>query len=122
MPKGFDAFEAMMATSDRTKGLVVILDYTSDALTEMDAFLGKSGPSEWVALKSHRSLETGVGAFAQACHEAGLRLPETRHPARSRAWVPRVWLPGPYAAGPMFWFRRNALWGSYCFLSDANLA
>lgn len=38
-----DAFEAMMARTDRTKGFFVSFDYTSDALTEIDAFFRKSG-------------------------------------------------------------------------------
>lgn len=38
-----DAFEAMMARSDRTKGFFVSFDYSRDALTEIDAFFRKSG-------------------------------------------------------------------------------
>jgi hypothetical protein len=38
-----DAFEAMMTRSDRTKGFFVSFDYSSDALTEIDAFFRKSG-------------------------------------------------------------------------------
>jgi hypothetical protein len=38
-----DAFEAMMARSDRQKGFFVSFDYSSDALTEIDAFFRKSG-------------------------------------------------------------------------------
>ena len=38
-----DAFEAMMARSDRQKGFFVSFDYTSDALTEIDGFFRKSG-------------------------------------------------------------------------------
>jgi hypothetical protein len=38
-----DAFEAMMARSDRTKGFFVSFDYSKDALTEIDAFFRKSG-------------------------------------------------------------------------------
>jgi transposase len=37
-----DAFEAMMARSDRTKGFFVSFDYSSDALTEIDSFFRKS--------------------------------------------------------------------------------
>lgn len=37
-----DAFEAMMARSDRTKGFFVSFDYTGDALQEIDAFFRKS--------------------------------------------------------------------------------
>lgn len=37
-----DAFEAMMARSDRTKGFFVGFGYSSDALTEIDAFFRKS--------------------------------------------------------------------------------
>lgn len=38
-----DAFEAMMARTDRTKGFFVSFAYTQDALTEIDAFFRKSG-------------------------------------------------------------------------------
>ena len=38
-----DAFEAMMARSDRAKGFFVSFDYSRDALTEIDAFFRKSG-------------------------------------------------------------------------------
>lgn len=38
-----DAFEAMMARADRTKGFFVGFDYSGDALTEIDAFFRKSG-------------------------------------------------------------------------------
>jgi DNA modification methylase len=38
-----DAFEAMMARSDRMKGFFVAFGYTSDALTEISAFFKKSG-------------------------------------------------------------------------------
>ena len=38
-----DAFEAMMARSDRTKGFFVSFDFSRDALTEIDAFFRKSG-------------------------------------------------------------------------------
>lgn len=38
-----DAFEAMMARAERQKGFFVSFDYTSDALTEIDAFFRKSG-------------------------------------------------------------------------------
>jgi len=38
-----DAFEAMMARADRKKGFFVSFDYSSDALTEIDAFFRKSG-------------------------------------------------------------------------------
>ena len=38
-----DAFEAMMARSDRKKGFFVGFDYSGDALTEIDAFFRKSG-------------------------------------------------------------------------------
>lgn len=38
-----DAFEAMMARADRKKGFFVSFGYTSDALTEIDAFFRKSG-------------------------------------------------------------------------------
>jgi SAM-dependent methyltransferase len=38
-----DAFEAMMARADRTKGFFVSFDYTNDALTEIDAYFRKSG-------------------------------------------------------------------------------
>lgn len=38
-----DAFEAMMARSDRTKGFFVSFDFSKDALTEIDAFFRKSG-------------------------------------------------------------------------------
>jgi DNA modification methylase len=38
-----DAFEAMMARSDRKKGFFVSFDYSRDALTEIDAFFRKSG-------------------------------------------------------------------------------
>ena len=38
-----DAFEAVMTREDRSKGLVVSFDYTSDALREIDAFFRKSG-------------------------------------------------------------------------------
>jgi hypothetical protein len=37
------SFEAMMARTDRTKGFFVSFDYTSDALTEIDAYFRKSG-------------------------------------------------------------------------------
>jgi DNA modification methylase len=37
-----DAFEAMMARTDRTKGFFVSFDYSSDALAEIDAFFRKS--------------------------------------------------------------------------------
>jgi hypothetical protein len=33
----------MMARSDRTKGFFVSFDYSSDAMTEIDAFFRKSG-------------------------------------------------------------------------------
>ncbi len=38
-----DAFEAMMARSDRQKGFFVSFDFSRDALTEIDAFFRKSG-------------------------------------------------------------------------------
>jgi DNA modification methylase len=38
-----DAFEAMMARSDRTKGFFVSFDFSRDAITEIDAFFRKSG-------------------------------------------------------------------------------
>lgn len=38
-----DAFEAIMARADRKKGFFVSFDYSSDALTEIDAFFRKSG-------------------------------------------------------------------------------
>ena len=38
-----DAFEAMMARSDRKKGFFVSFDYSSDAMTEIGAFFRKSG-------------------------------------------------------------------------------
>lgn len=38
-----DAYEAMMARSDRTKGFFVGFGYSSDALHEIDAFFRKSG-------------------------------------------------------------------------------
>ncbi len=38
-----DAFEAMMARSDRTKGFFVSFDYSRDALTEIDAYFRKCG-------------------------------------------------------------------------------
>jgi DNA modification methylase len=38
-----DAFEAMMARSDRKKGFFVSFDFSRDALTEIDAFFRKSG-------------------------------------------------------------------------------
>jgi DNA modification methylase len=38
-----DAFEAMMARSDRMKGFFVAFGYSSDALTEISAFFKKSG-------------------------------------------------------------------------------
>jgi DNA modification methylase len=37
-----DAFEAVMMREERTKGFFVSFDYTSDALTEIDAFFRKS--------------------------------------------------------------------------------
>ncbi|MCY3020828.1 MAG: DNA methyltransferase [Planctomycetota bacterium] len=38
-----DSFEAVMAREDRKKGFFVSFDYSSDALTEVDAFFRKSG-------------------------------------------------------------------------------
>jgi hypothetical protein len=38
-----DAFEAMMARTDRTKSFFVSFAFTSDAMTEIGAFLRKSG-------------------------------------------------------------------------------
>jgi DNA modification methylase len=38
-----DSFEAMMTRADRTKGFFVSFAYSSDALTEIDAFFRKSG-------------------------------------------------------------------------------
>jgi SAM-dependent methyltransferase len=38
-----DAFEAMMTRTDRTKGFFVSFAYSSDALTEIDAFFRKCG-------------------------------------------------------------------------------
>jgi DNA modification methylase len=38
-----DAFEAVMTRHDRTKGFFVAFDYTSGALSEIDAFFRKSG-------------------------------------------------------------------------------
>ena len=38
-----DAFEAMMARADRTKGFFVSFDFSKDALAEIDAFFRKSG-------------------------------------------------------------------------------
>ncbi len=38
-----DAFEAMMARTDRKKGFFVSFDYSRDALAEIDAFFRKSG-------------------------------------------------------------------------------
>ena len=38
-----DSFEAIMTRHDRTKGFLVSFDYSSDALTEIDAFFRKSG-------------------------------------------------------------------------------
>jgi hypothetical protein len=43
MPKGFDAFEAMVARTDVTKKFSVRFDYCSDAVIEMGAFIRKSG-------------------------------------------------------------------------------
>jgi hypothetical protein len=38
-----DTFEAVMTCHDRTKGFLVSSDYSSDALTEIDAFFRKRG-------------------------------------------------------------------------------
>ena len=38
-----DSFEAAMMREDRTKGFFVAFDFSSDALTEIDAFFRKSG-------------------------------------------------------------------------------
>ena len=38
-----DAFEAVMTREDRTKGFFVSFDFTSDALSEINAFFKKSG-------------------------------------------------------------------------------
>jgi DNA modification methylase len=38
-----DAFEAMMAREDRTKGIFVSFDFTSDAMAEIGSFFRKSG-------------------------------------------------------------------------------
>ena len=38
-----DAFEAVMAREDRTKGFFVGFDYSDDALREIDAFFRKTG-------------------------------------------------------------------------------
>ena len=38
-----DAFEAAMMRGDRTKGFFVAFDYSSDALTEIDAFFRRAG-------------------------------------------------------------------------------
>jgi DNA modification methylase len=40
-----DAFEAVMTREKRTKGFFVAFDYSSDALTEIDAFFRRSGTS-----------------------------------------------------------------------------
>jgi hypothetical protein len=38
-----DSFEAVMSREDRKKGFFVAFDYSSDALTEIDAFFRKTG-------------------------------------------------------------------------------
>jgi hypothetical protein len=38
-----DSFEAVMRREDRKKGFFVAFDYSSDALTEIDAFFRKTG-------------------------------------------------------------------------------
>ena len=40
-----DAFEAVMTREKRTKGFFIAFDYSSDALTEIDAFFRRSGTS-----------------------------------------------------------------------------
>lgn len=40
-----DSFEAVMAREDRKKGFIVSFDFSSDALTEIDAFFRKTGKS-----------------------------------------------------------------------------
>jgi hypothetical protein len=40
-----DAFESVMTREKRTKGFFVAFDYSSDALTEIDAFFRRSGTS-----------------------------------------------------------------------------
>jgi len=40
-----DSFEAAMIRADRTKGFFVAFGYSSDALTEIDAFFRRSGKS-----------------------------------------------------------------------------
>jgi site-specific DNA-methyltransferase (adenine-specific) len=40
-----DAFEAVMAREDRTKGFFVAFDYSADALAEIDAFFRRTGKS-----------------------------------------------------------------------------
>jgi len=40
-----DSFEAVMTRENRTKGFFVAFDYSSDALTEIDAFFRRSGKS-----------------------------------------------------------------------------
>jgi site-specific DNA-methyltransferase (adenine-specific) len=40
-----DSFEAVMTREDRTKGFFVAFDYSSDAMTEIQAFFKKSGKS-----------------------------------------------------------------------------
>ena len=38
-----DAFEAVMAREDRTKGFIVAFDFSTDALAEIDAYFRKCG-------------------------------------------------------------------------------
>ena len=38
-----DSFEAVMTRENRTKGFFVAFDYSSDAMTEIDAFFRRSG-------------------------------------------------------------------------------
>jgi len=40
-----DSFEAVMTREDRTKGFFVAFDYSSDAMSEIQAFFKKSGKS-----------------------------------------------------------------------------
>jgi hypothetical protein len=54
-----DAFEAVMTREDRKKGFIVSFDFSSDALSEIEAFFKKSG-KVIVALTVKEILEEGI--------------------------------------------------------------
>jgi len=62
-----DAFEAVMVREDRTKGFFVSFDYTSDAMSEIDAFFKRTGKSI-IALTVKDILEEQIAHKLVLCY------------------------------------------------------